>query len=46
MLVAYHREVAKESGLTKVARKTIKLFGVLGGPVVGASVGAELGVRP
>jgi hypothetical protein len=42
-LLAYHREVAKESGFTKVARKTIKLFGVLGGPVVGASVGAALG---
>jgi hypothetical protein len=49
-IIAYHQEVAKESGFTDVAHRTIKMFGVLGGaavgatmpghPIIGATVGA------
>lgn len=42
-IIAYHREVAAESGFGNVTRKSIKLFGVLGGAAVGAGVGAALG---
>ena len=37
-LIAYHQEVAKESGFAGVALRTIKIFGVLGGAVVGAAM--------
>lgn len=36
-LIAYHHEVAKESGMTKAGRSTLKLFGVIGGSVAGAA---------
>lgn len=36
----YHEEVARESGLTKAGRKTLNLFGVLGGSAVGGVIGA------
>ena len=39
-LFAYHNEVARESGWTKGRRKTLRLFGVLGGPAAGAAIGA------
>ena len=38
-IIAYHNEVAKESGITKLGRTTIKLFGILGPPVVGTVIG-------
>jgi hypothetical protein len=40
-IIAYHHEVAKESGLIRHGRKVINLFGVLGGPagsLIGDSV--------
>lgn len=45
-LYAYHSEVAKEAGITKAGRKLLKLFGVLGGPTVGAAVAAATGINP
>lgn len=30
-LIAYHHEVANEAGYTQLARKALKIFGVLGG---------------
>lgn len=41
-LIAYHHEVAKEAGYTQVGRKTLNLFGAIGGPVIGAVVGTQL----
>lgn len=38
-LIAYHNEVAKESGFTRRAKSTLQLFGVLA--QVGVSIGAE-----
>lgn len=49
IMIAYLSEVAQASGFSKVARRTLKLFGVLGGAAIGAkitgnpSVGAALG---
>jgi hypothetical protein len=37
-LIAYHNEVAKESGFTKVSRTTLNLFGILGGATIGGIV--------
>lgn len=42
-ILAYHHEVAKESGLTKVGRHTVQIFAVLGGASTGAAIGATLG---
>lgn len=42
-LIAYHNEVAKESGYLKVGRKAVKLFGVQGGGATGAALGAIAG---
>ena len=42
-IIAYHNEVAKESGFTNVSRKALNLFGVLGGAAIGASVGGPVG---
>ena len=36
-LIAYHHEVAKEAGFTRLSRKTLRLFGVLGAGVVGTA---------
>lgn len=38
-IIAYHQEVAKESGLISGARKALNLFGVISGATVGAFVG-------
>jgi hypothetical protein len=35
-IIAYHHEVAKETGFTSAARKALSLFGIIGGAVVGA----------
>jgi hypothetical protein len=40
-IIAYHREVARESGFANVARKALKLFGVLGGAAIGATITAN-----
>jgi len=42
-IVAYHHEVAKESGLIKYGRKSLNLFGVVGGAALGAAVGDVTG---
>jgi len=39
-IVAYHNEVAKESGLTRAARKSVAAFGVVGGGALGGAIGA------
>lgn len=41
-IIAYHNEVAKESGITKLTRKTLSIFGVVGGGATGAAIGAAL----
>lgn len=41
-IVAYHNEVAKESGLLRAARKSLSIFGVLSGGAVGGAAGAVL----
>jgi len=38
-LIAYHNEVAKESGLVSFGRKALNLFGFVGGAAVGAALG-------
>jgi hypothetical protein len=42
-LVAYHHEVAKESGFVVAARRALKLFGALGGAAIGAAVETKFG---
>lgn len=37
-IIAYHNEVAKESGWIKAGRRGLKLFGVLGGATAGGAV--------
>ena len=37
-IIAYHNEVAKESGWIKAGRRGLKLFGVLGGATAGVAV--------
>lgn len=39
-IIAYHEEVARETGITKAGRKMLNLFGVLGGGAVGGAIGA------
>lgn len=41
-IVAYHHEVAKDSGFTTGVRKTLRMFGWLAGPGVGAYLGAAV----
>jgi len=41
-IIAYHNEVAKESGLARVSRKSLRLFGVLGGGALGGAVGSVI----
>jgi len=42
-LIAYHHEVARDSGYQTAGRKTLGMFGFLAGPAVGAAIGAGLG---
>ena len=42
-IIAYHHEVAKESGYTRGGRKALNLFGILGGGASGAYLGTVLG---
>lgn len=37
-IIAYHNEVAKSSGFRNVVRRSLKIFGLLSGAVVGASI--------
>jgi hypothetical protein len=43
-LIAYHNEVAKESGFVGVGRRALKLFGFVSGIVLGAAIGHDTGV--
>lgn len=45
-IIAYHNEVAKQGGWEQVARKTLRLFGVLGAAVAGAGVGGAVAGIP
>jgi hypothetical protein len=40
-IIAYHEEVARETGIIKFGRKALNLFGVLGGSAVGGMIGAK-----
>lgn len=42
-LIAYHFEVAKESGFAEVGKHAISLFGFVGGASIGAALGAGAG---
>lgn len=42
-LIAYHHEVAKETGLATAGRKALSLFGVIGGGAIGSVVGGTIG---
>jgi len=39
-IIAYHNEVARESGIKTVARKAISIFGILGGAAAGSVAGS------
>lgn len=41
-IVAYHNELAKETGLAKFGRNSLRLFGILGGGGVGGLIGSVL----
>jgi hypothetical protein len=45
-ILAYHNEVAKESGFTSGLRKTLAIGGMLGGAGVGAAVAASIPDAP
>ena len=45
-LIAYHHEVAKESGWVEGGRRALNLFGVLGSAAVGAGIGAAVAGIP
>jgi len=40
-IIAYHTEVSRASGFTNIARKGLKIFGVLAGAAAGAAVLGE-----
>ncbi|WP_226645050.1 hypothetical protein [Microbulbifer variabilis] len=42
-IIAYHNEVAKESGLISGGRKALNIFGLIGGPAIGATVAGPVG---
>jgi hypothetical protein len=44
-IIAYHHEVAAESGFISAARKALRIFGVVGGAAVGAALGAQAGTH-
>lgn len=41
--IAYHHEVAKETGFAFVGKKVLNLFGFVGGAAIGAALGAGAG---
>jgi hypothetical protein len=43
-IIAYHTEVAKESGFVGVGRRSLKLFGFVSGSILGAAMGHDLGI--
>jgi hypothetical protein len=42
-MIAYHQEVARESGLVRTGRKSLQIFGWIGAPALGAALGTEIG---
>lgn len=40
-IIAYHNEVAKESGFTRIGKKMFSAFGVIGGAAIGALAESE-----
>lgn len=42
-IIAYHREVARESGFAGVARRGMKLFGFVGGTILGGAISHDPG---
>lgn len=45
-IIAYHHEVAKESGFRELSRKGLEMFGAIGGGALGAIVGSAIGKNP
>lgn len=45
-IIAYHNEVAKESRLASLGRKSLDLFGFVGGGAIGGAVGASMAGVP
>ncbi|MHB9102821.1 MAG: hypothetical protein ACYC2E_15085 [Sulfuricella sp.] len=45
-IIAYHHEVAKETRFTNFGRKTLDIFGFVGGGAIGGAVGASLAGAP
>ena len=41
-IIAYHKEVAKETGFSRGARKSLGLFGLIGGGAVGSLIGSAI----
>lgn len=41
-IIAYHNEVAHESGIIKAGRKALSIFGVIGGGATGSAIGATV----
>ncbi len=42
-IIAYHNEVANEHGLLKLGRKTLRVYGLLGGAAAGSAIGSVMG---
>ncbi|MEE9443951.1 MAG: hypothetical protein V3V99_14905 [candidate division Zixibacteria bacterium] len=42
-IIAYHHELSKESGLLKFGRKSLNIFGILGGSIAGAIISNSVG---
>ncbi len=45
-IIAYHNEIAKEANYIRGIRKTLQIFGVLGGAVAGVAVGTHVSQEP
>ncbi len=41
-IIAYHNEIARETGLVTTGRKVLSIFGVIGGGAAGSFIGATL----
>ena len=41
-LIAYHNEVAKDSGFTKINRSVLNIFGIMSGAVIGSVVESKM----
>jgi len=41
-IIAYHNELAKETGLSKFGRNSLRMFGIIGGGAVGGIIGGAV----